>query len=194
MKNVLKVSVLSFVLLSMFASSFSLLKVGGTYTGFGKGSGLGLMVDFPMIPFIPTALYVTSVGESDVVANLTYGGQSFSGTRKFSSLAFDFQAKLPFINIAGVEFGGDLLLDLLTGKADNGTAVALPGGFYAGFFGQYNQNLLPLVDGFIQVGYLSKIIDAQKALIDGSTSGGTLDLSGSDRSGLFYRFGVSIGF
>ncbi len=193
MKNVLKVSMLSFVLMSVMASSFSLLKVGGTYTGFGKGSGIGAMVDFPLFPFIPTVLNITSVGETDVVANLTYGGKTFSGTKKFSSLALDFQAKIPLVNMSGFEFGGDVLVDLLTGKSNDGTAVALPGGVYAGVFGQYNQNFLPLVDGFVQLGYFAKIYDAQKALADSATSVGTLDLSGSDRSGLFYRVGVSIG-
>jgi hypothetical protein len=193
MRKVLKVAMLSFVLISMMASSFSLFKVGGTYTGFAKGSGVGAMIDLPIIPFIPTVLSVTSVGDVDVVANLTYGGQSFTGTKKFSSLALDFQAKLPFVNIAGVDVGADLLFDLLTGKADNGTSVALPGGVYAGIFGQMNQNLLPLVDGFMQLGYLVKIVDAQKALADGATGVGTLDMSAADRSGLFYRIGVSIG-
>lgn len=193
MRKVLSFSVLSFVLISMMVSSFSLFKIGGTYTGFGKGAGVGASIDLPIIPFIPTVLNVTQIGDADVVANLTYAGKAFTGTKKFSSLALDFQLKLPFVNIAGVDVGVDILADMLTGKANDGTAVSLPGGVYAGVFGQFSQNLLPLIDGFAQLGYLVKVVDAQKALSDAATGVGTLDMSASDRSGLFYRFGVSIG-
>ncbi len=150
------------------------------------------MLDFPLIPFVPTALYITSVGETDVTATFGYDGKNFSGTKKFRSLALDFQARLPLVNITGVDVGGDVLVDLLTGKDASGSDVGLPGGVYMGAFGQFNQNILPLVDGFFQLGCLVKVVDVQKALNDKLTSG-SVDLSGFDRSGLYYRFGVSVG-
>ncbi|MDD5456649.1 MAG: hypothetical protein PHV30_06405 [Candidatus Margulisbacteria bacterium] len=194
MRGLKKFVLASVLMVVLAAPSFSLLQVQGVYTGFAKGTGVGLGLDFPLIPFFPTSLLISQLGDTDinVSSGFSYGGQTWSaGTFKFSSLPIELQVKFPF-GLMGVNWGVNVMADLLTGKVA-GNNVSFPGGVYGGVFGEYKQDILPLISGFAQLGYLIKLVDAQKA-IDDQVGAGKIDLSGVDRSGLFYRFGVSIGF
>ena len=194
MRGLKKFVFASVLMVVLAAPSFSLLQVQGVYTGFAKGTGMGLGIDFPLIPFFPTSILISQLGDTNinVSSGFSFGGQTWSaGTYQFSSMPIEAQIKFPF-GIMGFNWGADLMIDLLTGKVA-GNSVSFPGGIYGGFFGEYKQDVLPLISLFAQLGYLVKLVDAQKA-IDDQVGAGKIDLSGVDRSGLFYRAGVSIGF
>jgi hypothetical protein len=184
------------LIFSLTSFSFSLSKAEGVYTVFAKQSGLGAGVNFPLIPLIDTTLYFHSLGETSVDGTATYTNgsstYSLSGQTKVNSSAIEFQAKFP-LSIMGVSIGGTLLLDIMNAKV-SGTnqEFVLPGSLYAGVFGQYNQGLLPFVSVFGQAGLLVKVLDGE-AEINKNLSGGSLNLSNINRSGLYFRAGVSVG-
>lgn len=95
----------------------------------------------------------------------------------------------------GVGIGANLLIDWNDVELTTQTA-SLPGNIYIGAFGNYKQNVLPMVDVFAQAGFLFKLFDVEKELEKANSSVATtlIDLSKIDRSGIFYRVGVSIGF
>ena len=195
MKKVMYLSLVLVMFLGLFSSSFSLLQLKGVYTGYAKGSGIGLGVDFPLIPFIPTCLYVTGLPDTNVsLPSLSMGGINFSaGTAKFKTMTFELQTMFP-LDIAGVGVGGSLVMDWLSADL-LGKSASFPGNIYGGVVGNYKQNIIPLVDWFAQVGFLVKLWDVEKVIKDANSSipANLINLSDLDRSGLFYRVGVSIG-
>ncbi len=193
MKKVWGLMTVMLVVGSMWTPSFSLFQVQGVYSSYAKGSSVGAGIELPIIPFIPTTLYLSQFSDTNITCAFTYLSKTFSGTIPFKSFAADFQFKLPLPDVAGFTFGADVMVDLLTGRV-SGSDVAMPGNVYAGLFAQYNQNLLPLVSAFGQLGYLAKVVDTQTAIKNDSSFTGTIDLSAIDRSGLFWRAGVAIGF
>ena len=92
-----KVLLMTALIISISIPSFSLLKVEGVYTGYAKGSGVGFGVDFPLIPFIPTSIFITGLGEDIInLPGLKVGDTTFSaGNVKFKTLAIEFQTKFP---------------------------------------------------------------------------------------------------
>ncbi len=176
--------------LLMTSMSFSLLRVEGTYSAFAKQGGLGLGLNFPLIPLVDTTFYLHMLGDADVTGTGTIGGVSFSGTAKMKATAFEMQAKLPF-SIMDCNVGGTLLVDLLTG--DNGTqTVALPGSIYGGAFIHYQKELIPLVSYFGQAGMLFKLVDGQTE-VNKQVIGGSFDMSNVNRNGLYFRAGLAVG-
>lgn len=189
---------LSFVLIGsmlLMSMSFGLLKVEGIYTGFAsEETGIGAGIDFPLIPFFPTQLYISQQADTTITTPpFVYGGITFGGaSQTFKTLAVELQMGLPLINILGVTTGFNVLVDVAYAEDVGGSIQAIPGNGYAGFWGKYTKNLLPLIDVFGQLGYLVKVLDGEKQLEE--DTGVALDLSSLDKTGMFYRFGVSIGF
>lgn len=192
MKKFRAVSLLVTVLL-MTSMSFSLLKVEGTYSVFAKQAGLGFGVSLPLIPLIDTTMYIHMLGNADVlVSGLgTFGGVTFTGATKMAATALEVQAKLP-ISIMDFNVGATVLIDFLTG--DNGTqTVAMPGSIYSGLFVNYQQGLMPLVSYYGQAGMLFKVFDGEKAVNDQIIGAATFDFGNINRSGLYFRAGLSVG-
>jgi len=179
------------VVAGLMTTSFGLLKVEGIYTNFAKGSGIGFGADFPFIPFVPTKVFISTLGEKNIVLpSLDIAGTSLSaGSVKFKPMVIEFMAKFP-IDLAGVSVGGSLILDWWS--IEGSQNISTIGNRYAGVLGAYKQNVMPLVEVFGQAGYLIKVFDAEKAIED-NNSGLNIDLSEVDQSGLFLRAGVSIG-
>lgn len=186
--------VLLVTIFCMTSLSFSLLRVEGTYSAFAKQSGLGLGINFPLIPLIDTTLYVHFLGDANISGKAAFEGYSFSGTTKVNSTAFELQAKFPF-SIMDFNVGGSLLLDFINGKEPfSGKDFIFLSGAYAGLFGHYQKTVFPLVNLFGQVGFLLKVVDGSKLINDQVSGGaGTMDFGNIDRSGLFFRAGVAIG-
>ncbi|OGI07405.1 MAG: hypothetical protein A2Y40_03040 [Candidatus Margulisbacteria bacterium GWF2_35_9] len=190
-----KVALIAALVVSISIPSFAIFKVEGVYTGYAKGNGLGVGFDLPLIPFIPTSIYLTGLGEETIsLPSIKIGDTTFSaGNAKFKTLAVELQTKFP-LDIAGVNAGGSLLIDWNTVDL-LGQSTSIIGNIYLGLFGSYKQNIIPMVDVFVQGGYFFKILDIEKVLKDNNPSVANLiDLSKLDRSGIFYRVGVSIGF
>jgi hypothetical protein len=192
MKKFRAVSLLVTVLL-MTSMSFSLLKVEGTYSVFAKQAGLGFGVSLPVLPLVDTTFYIHMLGNADVtltgIGNI--GGATFSsGTAKMAATAFELQAKLPF-SIMDCNVGATILADFLTG--DNGSqTVAMPGSIYGGLFVQYQKSLMPLVAYYGQVGMLFKLLDGE-AEVNKQASPAIFDMSNINRTGLYFRAGLSVG-
>ncbi len=190
MKKLRSVILLVAVLL-MTTMSFSLLKVDGTYSVFAKQGGLGMGITFPVLPIVDTMIYIHMLGDADVTATGNIGGINFSGVAKMTATAIEMQAKLP-MSFMDWNFGGTLLYDILSGSTA-GQSTYLPGSLYAGLFGQYQQPITPLIAWYGQIGMLFKVLDGQKLINDQVSSGGSFDLSNIDRSGLYFRAGLSVG-
>ncbi len=193
MKKFRAVSLLVTVLL-MTSMSFSLLKVEGTYSVFAKQAGLGFGVSLPLIPMVDTTLYAHFLGEANISGTAAFDVFSFAGTTKVNSTAIELQAKLP-VSIMEFNVGGTLLLDIMNGNEPNsGKDFFFVSGIYAGIFGNYQKPLFPLVDMFGQVGFLFKVVDGAKLVNDQVSGGaGTIDFGNINRSGLYFRAGLSVG-
>ncbi|HAR64289.1 MAG: hypothetical protein DKM50_02230 [Candidatus Margulisiibacteriota bacterium] len=184
------------VLLMVFglsAPSFALFKIGAAYTGYSQGQGMSASLEFPLIPLLPTTFYITQMNKQNVdLPPVTYGGKSFAGSVEFTSLVGELQIKTP-LSFMGVSFGVNGLFDVIAGKDGSGEMVALPGNGYAGMFGEYTKDLLPFISGYAQLGYLVKVLDGEKTIND-KIEPVEVNLKDIDKSGLFYRAGLTIGF
>ena len=173
--------------------SFSLLKIDGVYTQFANASGVGAGLDLPLIPFIPTSIFVSQLADTNItLGSFTIGGTSFSaGSIAFKQYMAELQLQFP-IGLLGVDVGACIAGNLATADDGVGHTGAVPGNVYGGVYGKYSIDVLPLIKAYGQVGYLVKVVDGQRAFNEQASV--NFDLSKLDQSGLYYRAGVSVGF
>jgi hypothetical protein len=172
------------------APGFSLLKVDGAMTGFAKGPmAVGVGLEFPLIPFFPTTLYYHSIGEQKINFEASVY-KELTGEVKVKAYALELAIEFP-LGFAGVNVGGTVLGDFFTGEAGGKDAI-LPGSIYSGLFGRYRKALLPFVDLYATLGFLAKTVDGEKEI--NKKTGVNIDMGDVDKSGLYYRAGLTIGF
>lgn len=175
------------------APAFSLIKVDGAVSGYAKGPvGTGIGIEFPLIPLLSTTLYYHTLGSQKVeLPGFTYDGKTHTaGDLKMKAYALELQLEygIPLTDFA---VGGTVLGDVYTSEIA-GSDVAMPGSIYTGLYGRYRKALLPFVDMYGTLGLLFKAVDGEKEINDESSV--DLDLSDIDRSGLYYRVGLTLGF
>lgn len=175
------------------APAFSALKVDGCVTGYAKGPmGTGIGIEFPLIPLLSTTLYYHTLGSQKVeLPSFTYDGKTHTaGDLKMKAYALELQAEygIPLTDFA---VGGTVLGDLYTSEIA-GSDVAMPGSIYAGLYGRYRKSLFHFIDMYGTLGYLFKAVDGEEAINDESSV--ELDLSDIDRTGFYYRIGLTLGF
>lgn len=195
MKKSLNLSLVFVLFLGLFSGSFSVFHINGAYTAYSNNcGGLGVAVESPIsIPFFPLYVYYTLPYEKETKISFTQDGNPFASP-KANVTTLEAQLGFPFIDIFGWSVGASGVVDILSLKDISGAAKPFPGFAYAGGYAQYKQSIVPMfMDWYAQVGYLVKVADAQeeiKKLVTGLTG----DISSIDKSGLYLRAGVSIGF
>lgn len=193
--NKLKLSLITLLIALVAAPSFALLRVEGYYTGYANGSGPGVGVSFPLLPFLDTTIVYSDLGENKIsLGSFTYDNKTFAAPKiKVKQTVLELQVKVP-LELMGVSVGGSLFMDILSAKEPvSGDSITLPGNLYLGLIGQYRHNILPLFSVITQLGYNIKVVDTEK-IINDDTSGNDVDLSDIDKSGFNYRLGLSLGF
>ncbi len=190
MKRLSTYFVLVSTIILLATPAMALLKVEGNYSIFAKGTGMGIGLEMPLLP---VSICISKLSEANVALSGTIGGKTFTGATKANAWGIEASIKFP-LDLMGVSIGGLAYADLATGKAPDGTDVALPGNAYVGPFARYSIDVVPLVTVYGQMAFLIKVLDGQKAIQDQLTGSGTsVDISDMNRSGLLLRFGVSAG-